>query len=142
MIYCKQLNSTPYDRECYLVIASSCKDGSKFIDETFTDHFYKDKLYKEKEKDTTKGYQTRCRIRNGDEERSRFFIVLRADEIFETTVEHELIHLTWDILNYCSVEITADNHEAMTFLFEHLLNQTREYIIDYQEITEKSKKKK
>ena len=84
MVYCAKLETKPYNRECFLIIADTCKEGSKYIDETFTDHYYKDKLYKEKIENTECGYEVRCRIRKNGRETARFFIVIDKTQISQT----------------------------------------------------------
>jgi hypothetical protein len=37
-----------------------------------------------------------------------------------TTLDHELIHATWYILNYAGIEIDSNNHEIQAYLFEHI----------------------
>jgi hypothetical protein len=139
MAFCKQLNSNPYDRLVYIVIAQNCEEGSKYVDETFPDHVKKDKLYNPKDKNNARGYEVRCRFWKDEKQNVRFFIIIDEKDLEDTTIEHELIHLTWDILDYCGIVITPDNHEAMTYLFEHLLKQCREAAKEYQQ--PKTKKK-
>jgi hypothetical protein len=36
------------------------------------------------------------------------------------TLEHEIIHATWFLLDYASIPLFADNHEIQAYLFEHI----------------------
>jgi len=38
-------------------------------------------------------------------------------------LDHELIHLTWFILDHYSVKIDVDNHEMLPYLFEYLKSE-------------------
>lgn len=37
-----------------------------------------------------------------------------------TCLDHELIHVTWFILDHYGVQIDADNHEIQAYLFEYI----------------------
>jgi len=36
------------------------------------------------------------------------------------TLEHEIIHATWFLLDYASIPLSVDNHEVQAYLFEHI----------------------
>lgn len=39
-------------------------------------------------------------------------------------VLHEAIHSAWDVLNHVGIEVTHDNHEALTYLVEYIFTET------------------
>lgn len=49
------------------------------------------------------------------EENPKFFMYYQP-----TSLDHELIHLTWFILEFTGIKITHDNHEIQSYLFEYL----------------------
>lgn len=36
------------------------------------------------------------------------------------SLDHEIIHLTWYILEYAGIEFDSSNHEIQAYLFEHI----------------------
>jgi hypothetical protein len=50
--------------------------------------------------------------------------VLWLNEGYDTdTVVHEVVHISWHLLDYIGIKLDADNHEAQAYLIEFLYNQ-------------------
>ena len=47
---------------------------------------------------------------------TKFFIYYDND----STLDHEIIHATWYLLEHAGVDISYDNHEIQAYLFEHI----------------------
>lgn len=118
------INTSFYNREVYLIEADTAEKASTFINETWKDNFDKINM-----KDDCRGFQWETTCPSDIKGfKARFYIYIHPLEYKNTTVEHELIHLTWAILEYIGIVVTQDNHEAFTYFYEYLLNQVREII--------------
>jgi len=113
-----QLDTTPYNQEVWAIIGNSASDAVYYINEKFKDNI--DEL--DDEGDRHRGFQWKTHYLSGTYEKARFFVYINVKDLKTTTVEHELLHLTWDILYHIGIKLTNTNHEAQTYLFEHLIN--------------------
>ena len=117
-----QLDSAPYNQDVWVVIGNSASDAIKYINEKFKDNI--DKLDNDGER--CMGFQWKTHYPSGIYEKARFFVFINLEASKKSTViEHELIHLTWDILSHVGVRLSPSNHEAQTYLFDHLLKQLK-----------------
>lgn len=115
-----QLDTSPYSQEVWVLIGDSASKAVNFINEKFTDNI--NELDDDGER--CRGFQWKTHYPSGIYEKARFFVYINVKDIKKTTtVEHELLHLTWDILSHVGVKLSPNNHEAQTYLFEHLLKQ-------------------
>lgn len=124
------LDASIYGQEIYVLISDSASKVTKHINEKFKGNI--DKL--PDEGNTCRGFQWKTLYSTGNFEKARFFVFIHDNELRTTTPEHEFIHLTWSILDHVGIELSYENHEAFTYLFEHLLNQfrTKVYGRNYQ----------
>jgi hypothetical protein len=114
-----------YNQEVYLLIEDTELIATKRIN---TEH---DNLDKIDEDNNSRGFvwQTKY-LKENEVEKSRFYIYVEKNDL-TTTLEHELIHLCWDLLTNVGIKINPRNHEAMTYLFEYLLKECKEKIKMY-----------
>jgi hypothetical protein len=114
-----QLDTSPYNQDVWVILGDSASNAVKFINEKFKDNI--DEL--DDDGNRCRGFQWKTHYLSGSFEKARFFIYIHIKDLKKsTTVEHELLHLTWDILHHVGVRLTPNNHEAQTYLFEHLIN--------------------
>ena len=121
MVICKKLDTSLYKQDAYLIIADNGKEVSQYINTKFTN------IDKCSEDERCRGFQWKTYFLIDGFEKARFFIYTNTKEVKpnNTTILHELLHLTWDILDHVGIDLTADNHEAQTYLLEHLVKQTQ-----------------
>lgn len=114
-----------YNREVVLIIGQNAKEASEYINNFFTPI-----LPIEEESPDYKGFAWfgEAIQEAFKKPRTTFFIYLNQDNLTNTTVEHEVIHTTWDILNFIGVRVTPTNHEAFTYLFEFILREVRKIL--------------
>lgn len=59
---------------------------------------------------------------------SRFYSVYVDKEDYSVGVlSHECVHCAWDILNDRGIELSADNHESLTYLVGWLAEEINKY---------------
>ena len=114
------IDTTPYNQEVYLLVHSS---GRKVCEHINNDYENVDKI---EEDDKCRGFEWKTHYLTDGYEKGRFYLYIHTDNLTNSTIEHEAIHLTWDILDHVGVQITNDNHEAFTYFYEHILKQIRE----------------
>lgn len=115
-----------YNQHVYLVVNKTSLENTKEINNEHQDN--EDKLEDIKD---ARGFcwNTTFKLPHGGY-KGRFYITLEEIEIVNktTTLEHELIHLTWDILDYVGINISNSNHESFTYLYEHFLIECKKEI--------------
>ena len=50
------------------------------------------------------------------------FIVYVPKDAKDSAIGHEAIHIAMYMLDWLGIEINADNHESLTYLWEHIFN--------------------
>lgn len=53
------------------------------------------------------------------------FVQFAEDDI---TMVHESIHTAWHILDHAGIELTVDNHEALAYTVEWIVNECRKWL--------------
>jgi hypothetical protein len=127
-IVCAKIDTSIYNAEVYLIIGDSGKAVGQYINTKFEGN-----IDKVEEDDKCRGYQWKTYYPAGNGyEKGRFFVYINTMELTpnNTTLDHETIHLTWDILTHVGIIVDAENHEAFTYLYEHLIKQCREVVDD------------
>jgi hypothetical protein len=121
MILQYNLDTSHYKQETILLLGISGQEAGKEINS----HGNLDKI---EEKNDCRGFVFDTSYMNKESyQKGRFYIYVNVNDLTEeqTTLEHELIHLTWVILDWVGVKVSANNHEAFTYFYEHLLKQIR-----------------
>ena len=59
------------------------------------------------------------------------FLLILPSEVEASLLAHEAVHLAWDILEHVEVKVDYNNHEALTYLVGHIIDQTTEFIDKY-----------
>lgn len=118
-----QINIPIYKQEAYLLVGTTTPELVEEINLKHENNI--DKL----ESFNARGFQwdTEYKEESGYIKK-RFYLAITKTELLDTTLEHEVIHLTWAILEHVGVKINSKNHEAFTYLFEHLLQECRNEI--------------
>lgn len=116
-----EINLPIYKQEVHLVIEKTSIDCCNIINES---HSNEDKL----ELIDARGFFWDTNYKNKGILKKRFYLAMSEDSFDDTTLEHEVIHLAWAILEHVGVRINSKNHEAFTYLFEHLLTECRNEI--------------
>lgn len=125
MIHITKIDTGFYGQDVYLILGDSGTDATKYINTKFKNV---DKLEQD---DKCRGFQWKTHyLKDKYFEKARFFVYIASSEIFEesTTLEHELLHLSWDILDHLNITLTPENHESQTYFFEHLLKECKKFI--------------
>ena len=120
-----KIDTSIYCQDVFVIFHDSCIEATKYINDEFDNE---DKLDLEND---ARGFQWETSYKFEGMLKNRFFMFVNSNELLKhnnTTVEHELIHLTWAILDHVGVKIKANNHEAFTYFFEHLLVQVKNLI--------------
>lgn len=118
------LDTSFYNQEVILLLAESSSEATSHIIEKFPDNLDKPS----DDGNTSRGFQWKTYYKIDGYEKARFFVVINYSEIYKTTADHELLHLAWDILDHVGIHLTNDNHEALTYFYEYLLEQYRDII--------------
>ena len=73
-----------------------------------------------------------CRVHHS-EYGTGLFILISTEEFphrppVSSTIVHECVHLSWDIMEGVGIDVTPENHEAQAYIMEELVRQvTRIY---------------
>jgi hypothetical protein len=111
-----------YERDVYLLVEDDALTATKRIN---AEH---DNIDKIEEENDARGFVWETKyLRENGVEKSRFYIYVEKNDS-TTTLEHELIHLCWGLLDSVHVKINSKNHEAFTYLYEYLLKEFRDKI--------------
>ena len=52
-----------------------------------------------------------------------FFIHNYSNEL----VAHESLHLAWEVLHWCGVKVSFENHEALAYLIGHISGEVEKF---------------
>lgn len=120
----ERLNIPLFDQEAWLIVTKTTKEAVEIINTKFT---HEEKI--EYDGENVRGFQWNSfYIAPDNHQYERFFIYINVSEIKTTTLEHELIHLSWAILAHAGIKLSLNNHEALAYLYENLLKQCKEII--------------
>lgn len=119
MTICKKLDTSLYKQDVFLIISSNGKEAGEYINKNFKN------IDKSDEDNKCRGFQWKTHYHKEGFEKARFFVYINIKEIGKdkTTIFHEILHLTWDILDHVGITLSSDNHEPQTYLYEHLIKQ-------------------
>lgn len=119
----KQIDTGFYNQEVYLIFVEDGKLASDYINSIWTTNIDKVDMGND-----CRGFQFKSNYNNGKYMKARFYVFIHPSDLENSTVDHELIHLTWDILDHLGIKLSNDNHEPMTYFYEYLITQIREAI--------------
>ena len=117
----RQIDLPIYNQEIHLVLGETSIDCCNLINNS---HVNEDKI----DPIDCKGFFWETNYKYKGILKKRFYLALSKDDSENTTLEHEIIHLSWAILDHVGVKINSNNHEAFTYLFEHLLKSFKSKI--------------
>jgi hypothetical protein len=117
----KEIKIPIYNMVLYVLVGNS-EESANLINETHTDN-----LEKVSAASDERGFTWHSEYKKGKDTFKRFYVSFEEKEIGydKTTIEHEVLHLSWFMLDYVGVKISPKNHEAQTYLYEYLLKQIR-----------------
>jgi len=117
----RQIDLPIYEQEIHLVLGETSISCCNLINDS---HVNEDKI----EPIDCRGFFWETNYKYRGILKKRFYIALSKHELENTTLEHEVIHLTWSVLDNVGVKINSNNHEAFAYLFEYLLKSFRSKI--------------
>jgi hypothetical protein len=111
-----------YNSDVYLLIENNCLLATKRINNEHNN------LTKINEENDSRGFVWETTyLKENKVEKKRFYIYVEKNDL-STTLEHEVIHLSFNILEHVGITINYDCQEPLTYLFEYLLTECKKHI--------------
>lgn len=134
-MFIRELSTIPYNVRTYFIVSNNGEEVCNYINETYNP------IIKVDNKNDSDGFQVSVEILDEKTKYIKTVCFLWLDEkSLNKYLAHELIHLTWDILDIVGVRISNNNHEALTYFFDYLLEQCNEFIKEYGKFKRDNKK--
>jgi hypothetical protein len=134
-MFIRELSTIPYNVKTYLIISDNGEEVCNYINDTYNP------IEKVDNKNDSAAFQVSIEVLN---EKTKYISTICFlwihEKYLKKYLSHELIHLSWDILDVVGVKINNNNHEALTYYFDYLLEQCNNFIKEYGKFKRDNKK--
>lgn len=133
-MFIRELSTIPYNVKTYFIISDSETEIVEYINDNYNP---KERV---ESNNTCAGFEVCITSINPKTNVESNICFIWLHDKYLKYLYHELIHLSWEILSIVEVKINNNNHEALTYLFDYLLEQCNDFIKEYGKFKRDNKK--